>query len=76
MLSVMRTTIKYLGRTVLFICGMLDLCFLLGEPHEAMGIFDVLLVKGSALLGLVLVFKGYMMTLSKREREEIMNEEV
>lgn len=72
----MRTITKYLGRTVLFICGMFDLFFLFGEPHEVMSIFDVLLVKGSALLGLVLVFKGYMLTLSKREREDMTNEEV
>ena len=72
----MRTIKKCLGRTVLFICGMFNLFFLFGEPRGVMSIFDVLLVKGSALLGLVLVFKGYMLTLSKREREEMMNEEV
>ena len=76
MLSVMGTTMKYLFRGILFLIGMVAFCVLLGEPSDTLSWCDVIVIKAIAFLAMVGVFKGYILTLSKKEREDMMNEEV
>lgn len=70
----MRTIIKYLLYGILFLIGMCAMCVLFGEPNDTLSLCDVVVIKAIAFLAVVGAFKGYMLTLSKREREEIMNE--
>lgn len=72
----MRTVLKYGFRSVLFLVGMVAFCVLVGEPTEELTMSNVIVMKLLALLGLIGVFKGYMLTLSDKEREEIESEEV
>ena len=76
MLSVMRTTMKYLFRGILFLIGLCAFCVLFGEPSDTLSLSDVIVIKAIAFLAMVGVFKGYMLTLSKKEREDMMNEEI
>lgn len=72
----MRTIIMYVLKGILFLIGMFAFCVLLGEPSDTLSWCDVIVIKAIAFLAMVGVFKGYMLTLSKKERERIMNEEV
>ena len=76
MLSVMRTTMKYLFRGILFLVGLYAFCVLFGEPSDTLSLSDVIVIKAIAFLAMVGVFKAYMLTLSKKEREDMMNEEI
>ena len=70
----MRTIIMCMLKGVLFIVAMLAICVLFGEPNDAMSLNDVIVIKAIAFLAMVGAFKGYMLTLSKRELEELTNE--
>ena len=72
----MRTIIMYVFKGILFLIGMVAFCVLLGEPNDAMSLCDVIVIKAIAFLAVLGAYKGYMLTLSKREREDIMNGEV
>ena len=76
MISVMRATMKYLFRGILFLIGTYAFCVLFGEPSDTLSLSDVIVIKAISFIAMVGVFKGYMLTLSKKEREDMMNEEI
>lgn len=68
----MKTTI----RTILGIIGVTAFCVLVGEPSESLSMSYVIMIKAAALAVMLGAFKGWMLTLSERERRELEDESI
>ena len=72
----MKTVLRLVNRTMLFLIGMYCMCLLLGEPSESMSMTEVVFLKLGGFVGVVVCVKLWLRTMSKREYNDIMNEEV
>ena len=72
----MKTVLRLVNRTMLFLIGMYCFCLLIGEPNDGMGMVEVIYLKLGGLVGVVVCVKLWLRTLSKKEYDDIMNEEV
>ena len=72
----MKTTIKYIIRAICALVGMVAFILLVGEPTEEITLVNCIVIKAVSLLALWGVLKGYMLTLSDAEREELEDERV
>lgn len=70
----MRTIIMCMLKGVLFIVAMLAICVLFGEPNDTMSLCKVIMMKGVGVIVLAMVCRGYIMTLSDEEKDELLNE--
>jgi hypothetical protein len=72
----MKKIMKYSVRTILAILGMTAVCVVLGEPNEALSRWEVVAMKSVALAVMLGAIKGWMLTLTERERRELEDERV
>lgn len=72
----MKTTFTYIIRTAMFLLGMTAFCVLIGEPTEALTLSEVIVLKALAFGTLAGTIKGWMLTITETEREELKNERV
>lgn len=70
----MRTIIMYILKGILFLIGMVAFCVLFGEPNDTMSLNDVIVMKCVCVIILAMVCRGYIMTLSDGERDELLND--
>lgn len=72
----MKKMMKYTLRAILAILGFSAFCILMGEPSELLSFSSVIIMKAAALAVMLGAIKGWMLTLTERERRELENEEV
>lgn len=72
----MKKMFKYAIRTILAILGFSAFCVLMGEPTEELSRSYVIMMKAAALAVVLGAIKGWMLTLTERERRELEDERV
>jgi hypothetical protein len=72
----MKKTIRYTIRTILAILGFTAFLVLIGEPTESLSRLEVIIMKAAALAVMLGAIKGWMLTLTERERRELEDERV
>lgn len=72
----MKKMMKYTLRAILAIVSMTAFCVLVGEPTEELSMSYVIMMKASALAVMLGAIKGWMLTLTERERRELEDESI
>lgn len=67
---------KRVIRTILAILGFAAFLVLVGEPTEELSMSYVIMMKAAALAVMLGAIKGWMLTLTERERRELEDERV